>query len=73
MNDLNDLPPPIEDPRTAQQNYAAARAAYMRSFTPNAWHAPLGRTQAVLMPVVLAAFVGLYMMWAVASATAMVR
>lgn len=73
MIDLKDLPPHPEEPRAAERGKRAARAAYERSFAPGSWLTPLGRVNAVVMPVVLAAFVGLYLTWAITSAAALLH
>jgi hypothetical protein len=52
----------------------SARAAYVRSFEGSAWHSPLaGFFGRAAVPVFLAGIVGLYMTWAIAAATALVR
>jgi hypothetical protein len=51
-----------------------ARAAYARSFEASVWHSPLaGFFGKAAVPVFLAGIVGLYMTWAIATATALVH
>lgn len=57
-----------------REGRAQARAAYVRGFEGSSWSASastaLGR---IAVPVFLAGVVGLYMTWAIAAATALVR
>lgn len=51
-----------------------ARAAYVRSFEGSTWHdAATGVVGRAAVPVFLAGVVGIYMMWAIAAATALVH
>jgi hypothetical protein len=51
-----------------------ARAAYLRSFEDTPWHvSATGIVGRAAVPVFLAGVVGVYMMWAIAAATALVH
>lgn len=71
---LRELPSYSTDGRAEARLERQARAAYVRSFDGSAWHATtasfVGRAA---MPVFLAGVVGLYMTWAIATATALVH
>jgi hypothetical protein len=69
---LGALPPhALLEPGEAQRR-REARAAYLQSFRPSAWHgAALGFVARSAMPVFLATIVALYMTWAITAATAL--
>lgn len=59
----------------AERRRRAARAAYVRAFEREPWHARLarGRAREIAVPVVLAAVVVLYMSWAIDAATKLMQ
>ena len=73
LEELRALPPHAVDPAFDARARREARGAYVRSFGSGAGGAAQGRVGRALMPVILAMVVGLYMTWAVASATALVQ
>lgn len=68
------LPPRAMDGDHESRIQRQARAAYTRSFEGSAWHSPVaGFVGKAAVPVFLAGIVGLYMTWAIATATALVH
>jgi hypothetical protein len=68
------LPSRTMDDSAESRLQRQARAAYVRSFEPSPW--PLSGANLVgraAVPVFLAGVVGIYMMWAIAAATAIVH
>jgi len=73
LDELRALPPHAVEPAFDARALREARTAYLRSFDSGAGGAVQGRVGRALMPVILAMVVGLYMTWAIASATALVQ
>ncbi len=71
---LRDLPSPDVDAARAARVGRHARAAFVESATPAPILVRLGVvTGRAVMPVVLASIIGVYLVWALSAATALVR
>jgi hypothetical protein len=70
---LRHLPSHASEGPVDARLHREARAAYARSFEKSSWSSALDKVGRAAMPVFLAGIVGLYMTWAIASATALVR
>jgi hypothetical protein len=71
---LRELPAHAVDAPMDTRLKREARAAYLRSFEPSPWHGgALDKVSRAAFPVFLAGIVGLYMTWAIATATALVH
>jgi hypothetical protein len=70
---LRELPRPAPDDASMQARHAReARAAFARAFDDAPWHARAGRSLGrALVPVVLASVVGVYLTWAITTASAL--
>jgi hypothetical protein len=73
LDELRALPPHAADPTFDARAQQEAKRAYLRSFDGGARGDTMARMGRTLMPVFLAMVVGLYMTWAIASATALVQ
>ncbi|HSO31638.1 MAG TPA: hypothetical protein VLT33_03960 [Labilithrix sp.] len=75
LAELRALPTHSGDPAFQARAQREARSAYLRSFGGGAgWSgAATSKVGRALVPVFLAMIVGLYMTWAIASATALVQ
>ena len=73
LDALRALPPQVGDPAFASRAQREARSAYLRSFGGGSRGDAASKVGRALMPVFLAMIVGLYMTWAIASATALVQ
>jgi hypothetical protein len=71
---LRELPSHTIDDSAEARLQRQARAAYVRSFDGSAWRSTAtGFVGRAAVPVFLAGVVGLYMTWAIATATALVH
>ena len=71
---LRQLPSHAMEGAPEARLHRQARAVYARSFEGSVWHSPLaGFFGKAAVPVFLAGIVGLYMTWAIATATALVH
>jgi len=73
LDALRALPPQMGDPAFAARARREARSAYLGSFGGGSRGGAASKVGRALMPVFLAMVVGLYMTWAIASATALVQ
>lgn len=73
LDELHALPPLAVDPTFDARAQEQAKRAYLRSFGGGSRGEAAARVGRALMPVFLAMVVGLYMTWAIASATALVQ
>jgi hypothetical protein len=71
---LRELPrPSMDEPIEARQR-RAARAAFARAFEDEPWHTRLfGSAGRAVVPVVLASVIGVYLTWAITTASALVH
>jgi hypothetical protein len=71
---LRELPPLAIDASLDKRLQREARAVYVRSFEDTPWYGTAFRKVGrAAVPVFLAGIVGLYMTWAIATATALVH
>lgn len=71
---LRALPTPAMDPRDEARARYAARAAYAREFEPAPWHGrAASRLGRAVVPVALATVVGIYLTWAIGTASALMH
>ena len=73
LDELRALPPLAVDPTFDARAQHEAKRAYLRSFGGGSHGEATARIGRAVMPVFLAMVVGLYMTWAIASATALVQ
>jgi len=71
---LRELPRPVLDGDAGARMQRAARAAYLREFSGSQPPSPLrGLLGRALVPAVLASVVGVYLTWAITTASALVH
>ncbi|HEY8075966.1 MAG TPA: hypothetical protein VIF62_17685 [Labilithrix sp.] len=70
---LRELPRPEPDAEAADRARRGARAAFAQAFEDVPWHARfLGTASRAVVPVALAGIVGVYLTWAIATASSFV-
>lgn len=72
---LRELPAHAPDDGPLARHGREARAAFVRAFEDEPWHARLlrGGIGRAAVPLVLAGVVGIYLMWAISAAAALVQ